>query len=182
MRDLSLLMVFVLAGASTSAQENPVQPSQRVVTRAVSEGCPVNFGAQVNARAIVHSVQDAKEKDAQLLELRFERLRASGSEATGAEARTILRASVTVHGVDQGARVLPVRNARDEDRTQVFELERRTEPAGLVDRDVWVHKMLVKWAEVTELRFADGSVWRASKDSYCRATPSLFRLVAATAR
>ena len=80
MRDLSLLMVFVLAGASTSAQENPVQPSQMVVTRAVSEACPVNFGAQVNARAIVHSVQDAKEKDAQLLELMCDRLGGSGSE------------------------------------------------------------------------------------------------------
>jgi hypothetical protein len=183
MRNLSLLLV-VLAGASLSAQDKSVSsppstqaslavPAQWSADAHRSEGCPVRFGAAVSSRAVIHTANDLPaDGSAVLLQLSF----------MGTGAPKIAKASVRVHGWVPARRFVPVGSAPPEDRTQVFQLVDTSGTSGLVNRDVRVNRMLVRWAEITELRYADGSVWKTSQDSYCRATPSLFHLVDAVAR
>jgi hypothetical protein len=185
MRNRSVLLVVVLAGACLSAQDKSVSSAAsasdsltaktqwRAEEHGASEGCPVKFGAAVSSRAVVRSTTDLpRNGSAVLLQLSF----------NGVGAPKIFKASVRVHGWAPARRFLPVGAAPQEDRTQVFQLVDTSGGAGLAHRDLWVSRMLVRWAEITELRYADGSVWRASKESYCRATPSLFHLVDAAGR
>ena len=166
MRDASFLMILLLAGGHLSAQT--IAPSEPA-----SIGCPVHFGAEVSGRAVARSAKDAKKDDsAQLLELKFSPLSAH-----------IVSATVIVHGLSQKGRFLPANSATHEDETQVFHLKEASGTPGLVHSDVWISKMtVIKWAELTELQYEDGSVWQPSKDSQCRSVPSGLRLVNATAQ
>ncbi len=126
--------------------------------------------AQVNARAIARKAEDVKKNgDVPLLELTF-----------GQRGKAkVMGAVVKVHGVMSSNRYLPVDERSGEDMTQTFDLGGA---AGLTDTSVWVTKLsYVDWAEVTELRYADGSSWHASSKVGCRAVPSKLRLIDATA-
>jgi hypothetical protein len=180
MRNLSLLLVVVLAGASLSAQDQGV--SSTASPRAAqwsadshggSEGCPVTFGAAVSSRATVETTKGIRrDASAVVLQLSFK----------GTGGRKIFKASVRVHGWAPAPRFVPVGAAPQVDRTQVFQLVDTSGESGLENRNVRVSRMLVRWAEITELSYADGSVWRTSRASYCRTTPSLFHLVEAAAQ
>jgi hypothetical protein len=167
MRNAFLLLMVLSAGVYVSAQQaisaNPAK----------SVGCPIGFGAQVNARAIAQTAEDQKKiGDAPLLELTF------GQRDTP----KIVSASVTVHGLSSSHRFLPVDQGSDENATESFELGQGHGATGLTHTAVWVRKMLfVNWAEVTELKYADGSTWHASSDSQCRVVPSKLRLIDAVA-
>jgi hypothetical protein len=134
-----------------------------------SVGCPIGFDAQVNARAIAGTAEeDKKYGDAPLLELTF------GQRGT----LKILNATVAVHGLSSSHRFLPVDKDSIEDTTENFELGQEHGTTALVDTAVWVKKLLfVNWAEVTELKYVDGSTWHPSSDSQCRAVPSKLRLI-----
>jgi hypothetical protein len=165
---ISLLAVSIPAVAqySGSAQYSP------------SSSCPIDFGAQVNGRAIARTIEDEKKNpNASLLELTFGRW-------DHPQVPKIVSASVTVHGASSSDRYLPVgqRTGLEKVATQTFELGKDRGAAGLLNAEVWVSRMTsVSWAEVRELKYADGSVWHASLDSECKARPSLFRLVDAGA-
>jgi hypothetical protein len=158
----SLLALSAFAGA----QESPL------VLPYVENSCPINFGAQVNGRAIARTVEDQnRHGNSPLLDLTFKRL----------DGVYIVSASVTVHGTSSGSVYLPVDQGVGKVATQTFELARQQEGAGLSHAAVYVDKMsLVKWSEITELKFADGVVWHATANSHCRARINLLRLVDAT--
>jgi hypothetical protein len=167
MRDAFLLLAVLSAGVYVSAQQaisaNPAK----------SVGCPIGFGAQVNGRAIARTAEDQKKiGDAPLLELTF------GQRDTP----KIVSASVTVHGLSSSRRFLLVDQGSDENATETFELGPGHGATELTHTAVWVRKMLfVNWAEVTELRYADGSTWQRSSDSQCRVVPSKLHLIDAVA-
>jgi hypothetical protein len=167
MRNAFLLLAVLSAGVYVSAQQaisaNPAE----------SVGCPIGFGAQVNGRVIARTAEDQKKiGDAPLLELTF------GQRDTP----KIVSASVTVHGLSSSRRFLLVDQGSDENATETFELGPGHGATELTHTAVWVRKMLfVNWAEVTELRYADGSTWNASSDSQCRVVPSKLRLIDAVA-
>ncbi len=171
MRNLLVLKIFCVtvlsAGVSLPAQQTiPDQP-------AMDFGCPIGFRAEVNGRAIARSIEDQKKNgDTPLLDLTF----------TVRDTPRILSASVTVHGFTSYKRFLPVDGRSDESTAQTFELGRGRGTAGLTSAEVRATKMLfVNWAEVTELRYADGSAWHPRADAQCRTVPNKLRLVDATA-
>jgi hypothetical protein len=164
MRNAFLLLTLLSVGASISAQQ--IIPSG-------SEGCPIGFSAQLNGRAIARTVEDQKKNgDGPLLELTFGRL----------DALKMLSASITVHGLSSSNRYLPVDKRSDADTTQTFELRPLNGAADLTNAEVWLNKILfVSWVELTEMKYSDGSAWHPSSGVQCRAVPSKFLLVDATA-
>ena len=174
MRNVCVVPVLLAASAGVTAQHATATKPAAIATPAMVTGCPVAFGAEVDGRARAQAIGDQeKRRDAPLLRLFFGRL----------DAPKIVGASVTVHGRVASSRYLPVGVRSDAERTQSFELDRDLGPMGLTEREVSVTKMaFVRWADVTELRYADGSVWHESGDAQCRAVPSGFRLVDAAAR
>jgi hypothetical protein len=167
MRGVSLLAVLLSVGVGMPAQQ--VVRGQWEVPEVTSVGCPVSFGASLSARAIVRSTQDGEEQDpnAKLVELRFGL----------SDAFRVVGAQVVIHGLTEYAQVLPVAGGPKDELSQTFQLKVVSDSSGLTEHDVWVSKMIVRWAEVTELRYADGSVWQPSKVAYCRAVPSLYQPV-----
>ena len=90
---------------------------------------------------------------------------------------------MVVHGLLASAGYLPVGERSQTARTQAFELNLAPGKAAVAETEVTVTKMrFVRWAELTELRYADGSTWHPSGTAECRAVPSLFRLVDLAAR
>ena len=176
MRTAPLLTILLLASPIMPAQQSAPGKPTSWVAPVVSQDCPINFGAKLNSRAIARSIEDQKKNgNGPLLDLSFDHR----------NAPTIMSASVTIHGVSSDSRYLPVgeRSDKDENRTQTFELDRQPGAAGITHTEVAVTRMLfVRWAEVTELRFADGSTWHASSDERCQAAPSGFHLIDAPAR
>jgi hypothetical protein len=163
MRNALLFLTMLSAGAYVSAQQtSSTKPS-------VSQGCPIGFGAQVNARAMARTVEDEKKNGVgPLLELTFGRRGAA----------RILAATVAVHGLSASGRYLPVGESSDSQTTQSFQLGSEHRAARLTDADVRVNKVLsVDWVEVTKLEYADGSQWQASPDEQCRAVPSKLQLI-----
>ncbi len=167
MRNALLLLALLSTGLYIPAQQTSSTGSP------TSEGCPIGLSAQVNGRAIARSVEDQKKNgDGPLLELTFERR----------NAPKMLSASVTVHGLASSNRYLPVNKGIDENRIQSFDLGPSQGASELTNTEVRVTKMLfVRWIEVNELRYADGSTWHASSGEQCSAVPSKLRLVDASA-
>jgi hypothetical protein len=74
---------------------------------------------------------------------------------------------------------MPAGSSSRDDVVEIFQLGRGTGAASLIRSDIWMHRMsTVRWVELTEMEYADGSVWREADGSRCRATPDLFLLVA----
>lgn len=165
MRNCLLLLSVFSAGISMPAQQISSNNASR------TEGCPIGFGAQVNARAVEHRAEDTgKNSNRPLLELTFER---HGTAK-------VMGAVIKAHGSVFSSRLLPVTERTGENRTQTFDLGGAI---GLRDTSVWVTELsYVSWAEVTELKYADGSSWHASSAGQCRAVPSKLRLVDAVAQ
>lgn len=164
MRTASVVMVFLIAGSLHA---------QSPFHKQAEGACPVDFAANVSGRAIARSVSDIGKGGGQLLEINFQPLRSTD----------ILGATIAVHGMASGNRLLPVKDSAEDNNVQIFQLSKSPRERGLVQSEVWVTKVAaVEWSEITELRYADGSVWQASKESPCRARPSLLKLVNATAQ
>ena len=164
---LALTTGLLAQEVNRNAQFHPAKP--------ITSGCPVSFGAQVDGRAIARSVEDERQNpDAPLLRLTF------------GPGRTILSANVVIHGSKDSGLLLPVADApapANADHAQNFELKRISGQQTLTDAELRVTQLsLVRWAELTEVRFADGTAWQPAFDAQCRAVPSIFHLAGATAQ
>jgi hypothetical protein len=172
MRKRFLLPVLLSASIALPAQQNSATTPKVIILPTPAVGCPVKFGASIDTRAIVRSIGDrggdrGKDPNAPLLDLTF---------GPGKTAK-IVGASVTVHGLSPQSLYLPVGQRPSEDRTQTFEFNSQPQ-AALAGTEVLVTKMsFVRWAELTQLRYADGSTWQPSAYARCKAVPSGFRLV-----
>ena len=170
MRYASLLPIVLSMSFGLPAQQMTSGTATVLTLPNLGEGCPVGVGAQLDGRAVMRTAGDAKAKvDSPLLQLSFDRQ----------DQPRIVGARVTVHGVVPTSRLLPAAEHDDANRTQSFDLDRLSaKRQDVVEREVSVTRMtFVRWVDVTELRYADGSTWHASKEAQCRAVPSGFRLV-----
>lgn len=147
-----------------SAQFRPLPPD--------ASGCPVSFGAQVDSRLVVRTVDDKhRNPDSPLVRLTF------GS------GRAVLSASVVIHGTSRAALLLPVAQQASRELGEPFNVAPRAGSHFVAEQEVRLASIsIVQWAEIRELRFADGSTWRPSADDRCKAVPSLFREVNLTAQ
>ncbi|MBB5061309.1 hypothetical protein HDF16_006045 [Granulicella aggregans] len=172
MRNVCMVAFLILAGTSVSAQNDKGnQPKTSIVQ--VSSGCPVGFGANLSGRAVVRSADDAKrEGAAQLLELSF---------FVPLDTPSLKKVEITVHGLPQKGRLLPVQPSPVEDASQAFQLQASADPTSLNRAAVWITQITAaRWVEITNIEYADGSSWHASETSLCHSKLSGFKLVDAT--
>ena len=173
MRALILTLATVAAGGSMAAaqQQATVTVVPGFTVGMPGSGCPVGFSAEVSARAVARSVDEEKKYgSAPAVELSF----------VPKGERQVVKASVTVHGLPVGGRVMEVSGKDGGVASERFEL---VEAKGLGEREVRVTRLgVVRWAEVTEMTYADGTVWRPAKEEVCRARPPLYKEVNAVAR
>lgn len=156
-----LLLLTILATLPVAAQPSRYRPT----------GCPIGFGVQINGRAVARTIEDVKKNgDGPQLNLTFR----------PEDARKILGATFVVHGVLSSPGYLPLDKHPEGNTSQTFELGG---PTGLTDTEmVGLSKVIfVSWTELTEIRFANSTIWHTSPDAQCRAVPSRLMLVSATA-
>lgn len=167
MRGVCSFIAVLLLTVYVSAQQ-PTSPS---VGRASS--CPIALHVQIDGRAIAQSASDRKNGgDGALLNLNFG---AKGS-------LKVMAAIITVHGSGPSGRYQPVgHQVESSDSLQVVELGQEG-GAPLVSREVRVRFPLVSQVELTELRYADGTIWHSSADANCIVSPSHLVLVDAVAQ
>ena len=167
MRGACFVAVILLAGSASAQQQPTSAPIER------SSSCPIALHAQINGRAIVRSTSDIKNNgDGALLDLNFG---PNGSSR-------LVAAIITVHGSTPSSRYQPVgRQVEPSDLLQVLELGLEG-GASLVNREVRVRFPFVSQVELTELRYADGTVWHSSSGANCVVAPSHLLLVNAVAQ
>jgi hypothetical protein len=176
MRNALLLLLLLSTGVTLSAQQSLVGHPSSIFVQTSGTGCPVNFDAQLNSQPQRHFIQEQKTfSDSPLLDLTFGHRKWV----------KIIGASITVHGVSgsNSAQYFLVSRETSQDKTQTFKVDRPSKSVGLARVQVLVTKMtFVRWAEITELRYADGSIWHPSALAQCHARPSGFHLVSQPAQ
>jgi hypothetical protein len=162
----------MLALAAGSAWGQGVGSEKAVfVAPPASEGCPVGFSVQRRSAAEVNWASSEARDGVQGLGL--------GVVFVAKDAGRILKVDLTVHGMGAGPRMMPAAGGSpDGDVTEIFQLARGENlelPPG-----VWMRRVKsVRWVDLTEIEYADGSVWKAAAGSRCRVAPSLLVMVAA---
>ena len=129
--------------------------------------CPVGFRAEVDPRLTMRAVKKGKtDVDPTLLRLEFQPVEAK---------KTIVAASVTAHGVAPHGELMRVGQTTDENRTQGFELTRAEGQMALSGTEIEVTAVpFVRWVELNQITYKDGSVWHAAEGKPCRAVLSRF--------
>lgn len=171
MRGVSGLLVLAMASAGVWAQGNAHSEMTVLAGPPDSSGCPVGFSAERRSTTEVRYAKDGRrEIRGQGLELKFD---------SRTEPKKILKANVTVRGVTGAARVIPAGRASVDDVAEIFQLGAATGEDRLRHSRIWTQRVsTVRWVDLTEISYADGSVWHASQGERCRIEPSKFLLVA----
>lgn len=133
-----------------------------------SQGCPVLATARRWApRTVVETGNSPRNSNGNKLYLHF----------TPTGERSIVAATVVLHGTTAAAHIEPARNWSAPDLTDTFHLT-ADPPKGLYDSEVPLHKVPnVRWLDITEVHFADGTVWHESANAHCNVTPNGFLLI-----
>ncbi len=134
------------------------------------QSCPVGFRAEVDPRLTLREVRNGrKDSDSTRVRLSF----------TPADAKkTIVAASVTAHGFAPTSQFMLVGQTADDTRTQAFVLTQGRGAAGLVQTEVEVTVVpFVRWVELNQITYADGSVWHAAEGTTCKSVLSRFHPV-----
>jgi hypothetical protein len=170
---LILILILLLSSSSLTAQTSAATTSTVFTTPPASQSCPVNFSVKRNPKSGLVMVKRPGTPPgpaySQGLHIDF----------VPRTESPIRKASITVHGMTPGTRMLPTRAATPmgDDATETFEL---TPSAGLplLHSSIWTKKMsAVTYVELTRIEYADGTTWQPSPESRCTAAPSLFVLV-----
>jgi hypothetical protein len=170
MRGVSGLLVLVIASAGVWAQGNAGGSMIVLAGAPDSAGCPVGFSAERRSTTEVRYAKDGKQLRGQGLELKFD---------SPTEPKKILKANVTVRGVTGAARVMPTGSDSADDVAEIFQLGVAAGEDSLRHSSIWTQRVAtVRWVDLTEVSYADGSAWHASQGVRCRVEPSKFLLVA----
>ena len=170
MRGVSGLLALAMASGVVWAQGNAHSEMTVLAGSPDSAGCPVGFSAERRATTEVRYAKDGKQIRGQGLELKFD---------SQADPKKILKANVTVRGVTGAARVMPAGSASSDDVSEIFQLGVAAGEDSLRHSSIWTQRVAtVRWVDLTEVSYADGSVWHASQGTRCRVEPNGFLLVA----
>ena len=138
-----------------------------------SNNCPIALQAQLRPGTPSHLViaSPARSSGNPTLLLAFDSLDTAG----------LVSADITVHGLSGDGRVLDADSfTPDVRRTQTFQLSLHSRP--LEHASLSISRMpFITYAEVTELRYADGTSWHPSAASACQATPNSIQQLASAA-
>ncbi|WP_433967441.1 hypothetical protein [Tunturiibacter gelidiferens] len=140
----------------------------------VGTGCPIGFRADRQSTAQILTAGTTKKKEPALgLHLSLDRQTAPAIESI----------EVTVYGVSSKGRILPTdllttQDSASDTVSKSFDLQRSAGNETLSNADVWMNKVgALRWVDLNEIRYANGTSWRPSASTKCRAIPSNFVLV-----
>jgi hypothetical protein len=172
--------LFLLAATASLAQSATLSGSKpdafAVILRSISAGtdCPIGFRANRQSTAQILSANSANKNSPALgLHLILDHPAAPAIESI----------EVTVYGVSPRGRTVPTdfQSADENTRDSVsksFLLERSANDKTLSNADVWMHQVgALRWVDLNEVRYTDGTTWRPSGSEKCRAVPSNVILV-----
>jgi hypothetical protein len=171
--------LFLLAGTLSLAQAPAAVHSESnsspVVLKSIPNGteCPIGFRADRLSTAQVLSAADVP-KNGHALGLHL--------TLDHRTAPTIESIEVTVYGISQRGRIVPtdIQATTSDTRDTVsktFSLHRTADSENLTDTDVWMHKVgALRWADLNEVQYADGTTWHPSGSAKCRAIPDNYVL------
>jgi hypothetical protein len=172
--------LFLLAATASLAQSAAVSSSKpdasAVILRSIPVGadCPVGFRANRQSNAQILSATDADKNGPPLgLHLTLDHPAVSVIESI----------EVTVYGVSPKSRIVPTdfqpADAITRDTvSKSFLLQRSANDKTLSNADVWMHQVgALRWVDLNEVHYADGTTWRPSGSEKCRAVPGNVVLV-----
>lgn len=171
MRTLLALTPLFLIASALPAQTTPATAT--VLTSPSSNNCPVGIAAQHTPQGTVMQVSPSA-KPHQL---------GYNISLSAFDGRLIRQAKVTLRGI-VGAHVLPASSAHYYTNvTETFTITPGTSPKPKFQSVVYAEKLTgVRWIEVDEVTYADGTQWRQTSGSICRVAPNAFLLVNAPAK
>jgi hypothetical protein len=179
MHRLFAALLLLPATALLAQQSAAIQSSSSassVVLRSVPIGtdCPIGFRANRQAMPQVLSASDSQETTPALgLHLTLDHQTAPAIESI----------EITVYGVSPRVRALPANQwaAEADTRSTIaksFQLQRSAGAETLNNADIWMHETgALRWVDLNEVRYTDGTSWRPSGSTKCRAVPSNLILV-----
>lgn len=145
-------------------QERSARAADQIMTRMVvlSQACPIGFRAEIDPRLTLRDVKNSKRME----ESTFVRLHFTTADVS----KTIVTASVTAHGVSPHGELMLVGQKTDDNRTQAFELTPANPTAGLLQTELHVTAVpFVRWIELNQVTYDDGTVWHAAEGAVCKA-------------
>jgi hypothetical protein len=171
---LLLLPATAMLAQAPALQSNSSASS--VVLRNIPIGgeCPIGFRANRQASPQILSAGDTQKNTPALgLHLTLDHQTAPAIESI----------EITVYGVSPKVRALPTNQwAADNDTrdtiSKSFQLQRSAGTETLNNADIWMHQVgALRWVDLNEIRYTDGTSWRPSSSAKCRAVPSNLVLI-----
>ena len=120
--------------------------------------CPVVFGAQANAAPVMMLTTDGSSALVRTVSLQFD----------SRDGRTIDSATVTIRGVTPSHLYLKTGKDSEEKQERTFHIESRAGSNGFTQSDLSVSGITaLRTAEITEIRFTDGTSWHPTGIAGC---------------
>ena len=163
MRTSSLFSIVLLVSTPAIAQQTPAVVE---AGPAPSLSCPVDFSIAANPQFAVRIAGEQTRNDTQsLLKITLQPV----------DALLVRSATIRVHGISSANQVVLTAPSQEKVETVHLHGEGR---ASLQSQEVALKSIrFAHWAEITELRYADGTTWRSSETQSCRADSKGFQLV-----
>jgi hypothetical protein len=173
--------LLILSTAFTFAQSsNTTDPASQnrlagsvYISPAGAEDCPIGFYASRRGGLQIFTASDQKNLGpGQGLHLTLHR----------STQPAIQSVTVAVYATSLKARTLPLDSSAPDTTSKIFTLERQKGAFSLTEADIWMQQVgSIRWADLISVNYADGTFWHSTDDLKCRAVPSLYLPVNATA-
>jgi hypothetical protein len=162
-------VVFALLSVPSALFAQSTANSVILVQTPQSQNCPVGIDAR-------HSSQGA-----------VEQVRRSGIPSQGYRialrafnTNLIRQASVTLHGLS-GSQVMPVSMHNEDDAVETFTITPGAKPKAAFHSVVYTRQLTgVRWVELNDVNYADGTQWHQKTGSVCRVNLNGYLLVNAS--
>jgi hypothetical protein len=179
MQRLFAALLLLPSTALLAQQPAAIQSSSSassIVLRSIPMGteCPIGFRANRQASPQILSADETQKNTPALgLHLTLDHQTAPAIESI----------EITVYGVSPKGQVLPTNQWTADTGTRdviskSFQLQRSAGTETLNNADIWMHQVgALRWVDLNEIRYTDGTSWRPSGSAKCRAVPSNLILV-----
>jgi len=155
---LTMLAMLLPSVAYTQQPHGPEPQFNPRRWQVLNPICPVVFGAQANAAPRMTLTTDGSSALVRTVSLQF------GSR----DGRTIDSATVTIRGVTQSHLYLKTGKDSEEKQERTFHIESRAGSNGFTQSDLSVSGITaLRTAEITEIRFTDGTSWHPTGIAGC---------------
>lgn len=172
---VAAISLAVLLASSAIAQQPTLIPApQERPLSILQPTCPIGFTAQANSLSrMARTLDGADRTNRQAVSLQFH----------NKDGHSLTSATIVVHGANQTGLYLETSGSPEKKESRSFRLTPTAWQDGSARDKVIVNGITVlRSAEVTEMQFADGTVWHPTAFSACRAQLNGFRLIPGSAQ